>query len=92
MTPPRMSPTRSSFQTIQPMSRIVTSPSAIARTISVTVWLPMLPPVPISSGMKKASDTTWLELALEVAEHGAGVGLGREQEQEPHRRACGRGA
>ena len=36
------------------MSRNATSPRAIARTTSVTVWLPMLPPVPMSSGMKKA--------------------------------------
>ena len=40
------------------MSRIATSPRAIARTTSVTVWLPTLPPVPISSGMKKLSATT----------------------------------
>ena len=65
------------------MSRSVTSPSAIARTISVTVWLPMLPPVPISSGMKKLSATTVGELVLEVAEHGARVRLGDEQQQQP---------
>jgi hypothetical protein len=46
------------LNTIQPTSRSETSPRAIARTISVTVWLPTLPPVPISSGMKKLRETT----------------------------------
>ena len=58
MTAPRIRPTRISLNAIQATSRSETSSSAIARTISVTVWLPMLPPVPMSSGMKKLSATT----------------------------------
>ena len=92
MTAPRISPTRSSLNTIQPTSRSATSPMAIARTMSVTVWLPMLPPVPMSSGMKKLSATTAVQLVLEVAQHRAGVGLGDEQQQQPADRACGPGA
>ena len=57
MIAPMISPTRSSFQTIQPTSRRETSLRAMARTIRVTVWLPTLPPVPISSGMKKLRAT-----------------------------------
>lgn len=33
------------------------SPVASARTIRVADWLPVLPPVPMSSGMKKARAT-----------------------------------
>ena len=58
MIAPRISPTRISLNAIQATSRNETSLRAMARTIRVTVWLPMLPPVPIRSGMKKLSATT----------------------------------
>src|SRR5581483_5414574 len=52
MINPRMTPTDISLTSTQPTSRNRTSLTAIARTSVVVTWLPTLPPVPISSGMK----------------------------------------
>jgi hypothetical protein len=48
-----------------------------------TVWLPMLPPVPISSGMKKLRATAASSSSEKDRQHGARVGLGDEEEEQP---------
>ncbi len=48
-------PVESSFLSTVPRFFRLTSPTAMARTIVVVIWVPLLPPVPIRSGMKKAS-------------------------------------
>ena len=57
-TEPSTAPTRSSLQMTRPRSRTRTSPTARARVTVVAAWLPVLPPVPVSSGMKRARTTT----------------------------------
>ncbi|OPZ32418.1 MAG: hypothetical protein BWY99_02778 [Synergistetes bacterium ADurb.BinA166] len=56
--PPRISPEMVSFRITLPMSESRISPSVSPRTTRVEAWVPELPPVPISMGMKKASATT----------------------------------
>ena len=48
-----------------------------------TVCEPALPPVPMSSGMKNESATTLASSSSKCAEHGAGRGLGDEEQHEP---------
>ena len=56
MTKPRMAPTiiptRSSFQSTLNKSPGSISPTAIPRIIMVLLWLPALPPVSVSMGIK----------------------------------------
>jgi hypothetical protein len=56
---PRTTPLPPSRRSTRPKSRIRISPTARPRTIVVTVCEPELPPVPIRSGMKKESATTF---------------------------------
>src|SRR6266545_664012 len=56
---PRARPLPASRRTTRQKSRRRISPTARPRTIVVTVWEPELPPVPMSSGMKKESATTF---------------------------------
>ena len=44
-----------SLRITRPISRSRTSPSAIERTSVEVICVPLLPPVPMSSGIKKAS-------------------------------------
>ena len=57
-TTPSDRPTRNSRNSTLPRSCGLTSPSASALVTVVAAWLPVLPPVPISSGMNNASVTT----------------------------------
>ena len=50
-----MTPTRSSFQSTRRISPASISPTAIPRIIMVLLWLPALPPVSVSMGMKVTS-------------------------------------
>ena len=52
---PTMAETRSSFQSTFIISPVSTSPKAKPRTISVLVWLPQLPAVSMSMGIKLTS-------------------------------------
>ncbi len=47
-------PVESSFFSTVPRLRKLTSPTAMARTMVVVIWVPLLPPVPISRGIKNA--------------------------------------
>ena len=54
-TAPTMADTRSSLASTRIKSAGSTSPSARPRTIRVLIWLPQLPAVSISMGMKETS-------------------------------------
>ena len=54
---PNTNPTRSSRQSTCMKSFERTSPSAKARVTVVAAWLPVLPPVPVSSGINSESTT-----------------------------------
>ncbi len=47
-------PVEISFFSTVPRFFRLTSPTAMARTMVVVIWVPLLPPVPMRSGMKKA--------------------------------------
>jgi hypothetical protein len=63
--------------------RAATWPMAMARTIMVMVWLPELPPMPATMGISAASATSFLDRALEGADHARGDEGGDQVDRQP---------
>ena len=66
MTPmptPLPRPTSASFTSALRELTKVSSPSAMPRTITVSVCVPALPPMPATTGMNTASAVAWLMVA-----------------------------
>ena len=80
---PSSRPTRASRRMTTPRSSNRTSPTAKARVTVVAACAPVLPPVPMISGMKSASFTTSLRVVLEDLEHVDGQGRRHDQEEQP---------